>query len=121
MKAKAYLIDPVKLQVTEVTLSGDYREIYKHIHCEIFTAVTINENGDSIFVDDEGLYAENQVFFIHTDYPYQPLAGYGLVLGCDMETGESVSPICTLEETISKVSFLTRFQVALWLKDHPDA
>lgn len=118
---KAHLIDPVRLQVTEVTISEDYKEIYKQIHCETFTAVTINENGDSIFIDDEGLYVANQVFFLHSNYPYQPLAGYGLVLGCDMETGESRSPICKLEETISKVSFLTRYQVSLWLKDHPDA
>ena len=118
---KAYLIDPHKMQVTEVEIGNDYREINELLHCDIFTAVTISGNGDAIFVDDEGLFVADQVFFLHTDYPYQPLAGYGLVLGCDMETGESRSPICSLEETIKKVSFLTRYQVSLWLSDHPDA
>lgn len=118
---KAYLIDPIALDVTEVTLPGDYRDIYKLLGCEIFTVVTINEHGDGIYVDDEGLYVPNQVFFLHTDYPYQPLAGKGLVLGMDNETGESQDPHVSLEETIKKVSFLTRYQVLLWLDDHPEA
>lgn len=121
MKAtKAYLIDPVKLDVTEVIINGDYTEIYKHIDCEIFTAVEVNKHGDTIYIDDEGLFVPDQVFFMHSGYPHQPLAGKGLLLGTD-EEGESVNPHCSLEETIKAVSFLTRYQVLLWLKDHPNA
>lgn len=116
-----YLIDPFELQVTQVTLGNDYKEIYGFIRCEIFTTVEVNKFGDTIFVDDEGLYVANQLFFIHTGYPYQPLAGRGLLLGCNLETGESQSPVVSLEQTIKQVSFLTPYQVRLWLNDHPDA
>lgn len=115
-----YLIDPFELQVTQVTLGNDYKEIYGFIRCEMFTAVEVNQHGDSIFVDDEGLYVANQMFFIHTGYPYQPLAGRGLLLGCDLKTGESQSPVVSLEQTIKSVSFLTPYQVRLWLKDNPE-
>jgi len=116
-----YLIDPFTLQVTEVTLGSDYKEIYNFIRYEIFTVVEINKYSDSIYVDDEGLFVAGQMFFMHTGYPYQPLAGRGLVLGCDPETGESRSPVCSLAETINAVSFLTPYQVHLWVKDHPEA
>lgn len=49
----AYLIDPVALEVKEVQLDDDYREIYKLIDCETFTVVAINDS-DVIYVDDEG-------------------------------------------------------------------
>jgi hypothetical protein len=116
----AYLIDTVKLEVREVEISGDYREIYKLIDCEIFTVVAINDS-DVIYVDDEGLLVDlrKQTFFMYNGIP-QPLAGKGLVLGTDMETGESTSPKISLMEVIKAVSYMTFYQVQRWARDNPD-
>ena len=102
---KAILIDPFTRTVTEVEYSGNYQQIYDLIDCETFDCARINRHGDGIFVDDEGLIRDKeQAFFLHADYP-QPLAGKGLVLGCDDE-GESVSPHTTLDEVTRKVRFV---------------
>jgi hypothetical protein len=100
----AYLIDPFARTITEVEYSGDYKQIYDLIDCECYDCCRINKEGDAIFVDDEGLLHDRpQAFFLHADYP-NPLAGKGLVLGCDRQ-GESVAPHTTLEELKRKVSF----------------
>lgn len=101
---KAILIDPFTRSITEVEYSGNYQQIYDLIDAECFDVARINKHGDGIFVDDEGLlHDKEQCFFLHEDYP-MPLAGKGLVLGCDDE-GESVSPHTTLDELRLKVTF----------------
>lgn len=104
---RAILIDPFSRTIAEVEYSGNYKQIYELIQCDTYDCARINREGDGIFVDDEGLFKEQeQAFFLHADYP-QPLAGRGLVLGCRMEDGESVSPSTTLDEVIDKVVFVT--------------
>lgn len=120
MTYNAHLINPVKRIITEVIIDGDYKQLYELLHCQIFTAVQINEKRDTIYVDDEGLFVENQVFFLHKDYPYQPLAGYGLVVGTDDE-GESITPSVSLQETREKVTFLSRAGLLKWMSEHPEA
>ncbi len=100
---KAYVIDPINRQVYEVDYSGDYRQIYQHIDADTFDVVTINKHGDALFVDDEGLFKENQHFFFIQGYP-QPLAGKALVLGTTRE-GESVSPKVSIETIKDDVRF----------------
>lgn len=100
----AYLIDPFKREVTTVQYNGDYHHIYALIDCECFDIARINAKGDGIFVDDEGLFKEEQAFFIVKGYG-NPLAGKGLVLGSDDE-GNSVSPHITLDELRSRVMFV---------------
>ena len=99
---KAFLIDPVAQAITEVEFNGDYREIYKLIDASLFTTVAITED-DAIFVDDEGLLQDGQRFFMVEGYP-QPLAGHGLVLGCDDE-GETVAPRISLSELKRRISW----------------
>ena len=94
---RSFLIDPFKQDITEVAYSGDIEQIYELTDCQTFDVARINRHGDGIFVDDEGLYAEDARFFWHSDYP-QPLAGKGMVIGCDMETGESAPTHTTLDE-----------------------
>lgn len=115
---KAILIDPVTQTITEVQWSGDFHHIYKLIDCDTFDVARINSEGDGIFIDDEGLFKEEQSFFHHSDY-HQPLAGKGLILGCDDE-GESVVPSCTLEEVRSKVRFVVPLRIngeLTWLEE----
>ena len=107
---KAYLINPFAQTITEVDYSGDYNEIYQLINCDTFTCVELNEYGDTVFIDDEGLISgKPQEFFVLRDYP-QPLAGMGLVLGTDQE-GESKSPFATLEAVRNWVTFMPAFMV----------
>lgn len=98
------LIDPFTRTVSEVQYNGEYKHIYELIQCDTYDAARINKHGDAIFVDDEGLFKEEQAFFWHEDYP-QPLAGRGLLLGCRSTDGETIAPSTTLEEVRSKVEF----------------
>lgn len=79
-----YLIDPFEKKITQVEVltkdrDADIQSIYKHLQCGCFTIVRVHDNGDVIFVDDEGLLKPNK-FFRVSSYP-QPLAGYGLWMG----------------------------------------
>lgn len=107
---RSFLIDPFKQEITEVVYSGDIEQIYQLTDCQTFDVARINKHGDGIFVDDEGLYAEDVRFFLHSDYP-NPLAGKGMVIGCDMETGESASAHTTLDELIEKVRWVYPIRV----------
>jgi hypothetical protein len=107
---RAFLIDPFRQEVTEVNYSGDYKQICEFIDAELFDVARLNANGDGIYVDDEGLYAEDQRFFQHKFYP-NPLAGKGLVLGCDMDTGESASASMTLEQLVDDIEWVTPIRV----------
>ena len=107
---KAYLINPFAQSITEVEYSGDFNQIYQFLNCDLFTVVEINEFGDSVFVDDEGLISgKPQEFFLVSGYP-QPLAGMGLVLGCNQE-GESTEPSITLEQLKAQVDWIPPFML----------
>tara|TARA_R110000822_G_scaffold35007_8_gene98886 strand:+ start:376 stop:729 length:354 start_codon:yes stop_codon:yes gene_type:complete len=107
---RAFLIDPFQQEVTEVNYSGDFKQIYEFIDAHTFDVARLNAKGDGIYVDDEGLYAEDQRFFQHKFYP-SPLAGKGLVLGCDMDTGESASASMTLEQLVDDIEWVMPIRV----------
>ena len=101
---RAILIDPYAQEIVEVEYSGDWKEIKTFLQCDIFTTAYFDDTDDSVYVDDEGLYVEDQAFFTIGNYP-QPLAGRGLILGCNDE-GDSVDCKTTLEEAKAMVKFL---------------
>jgi hypothetical protein len=103
---KAFLINPFEKSINEVDYSGDYQDIYKLIDAELFDVVYIDGN-NCIYVDDEGLFKNEQSFF---QVGYAMLAGRGLVLGTDDE-GDSISPEIALEELRKQVKFLSREEV----------
>ena len=107
---KAYLINPQDQTVIQVEYSGDYQQIYQHINAPLFTVATFNEAGDSVFIDDEGLFNGDNEFFVIDGYP-QPLAGRGLVLGCN-EDGDSVEPSITLDQCRALVHWVPRAMVS---------
>lgn len=89
---KAVLIDPYKEEVTDVEYdASNYKNIYPLLRCDIFTMIKLADE-DDLFIDDEGLLKVNDEtkFFMHDAYP-QPLAGYGLIVGADEDTGDSVA------------------------------
>lgn len=101
---QAILIDTPKQTIEIVDYSGDYKDIYGLLGCELFTSVYLEGVGqDTLYVDDEGLYVENQVFFNIKGCP-QPLAGRGLILGTDDE-GESIDCMSSLEQIKDMVTW----------------
>lgn len=114
---KAILIDVNKKTVTEVTVEKDSSgsqldSMYKHIGCEMVEVVSLGEN--DIYVDEEGLLklTPSTNFFKWKDYP-QPLAGNGLIMGFDDNTGENVDTTLTVEEVKNNIKFMTHYDVAL--------
>jgi hypothetical protein len=94
---RAVLIDPFECAVTEVTIDGDdYTTIapllsHPTIRVDYFQKVSsLNLAGrDSLYVDEEGMLKAPQRFFIIMGFP-QPIAGKGLVTGCD-EDGRAIA------------------------------
>ena len=108
-KMKAILIDVKTQEIKEVECDNNLQNIYDLIDCRAFDLVRLNEvDGifNSIFVDDEGLLRQNQLYFEYSgnNGSFQ-LAGNGLVLGVDDE-GNSIPPTLTVEDVKGKVNFL---------------
>ena len=118
---KSFLIDPFNQKIEVAIYSGDYKDISKIIEADsgLFDVVRLYANQDVAFVDDEGLYVEDQKFWIHKNYP-TPLAGKALVLGTDDE-GDSISPATSIEQLKDDIKFIgDRFELALLHKFHGD-
>ena len=103
---KAYLINPIKEEISVVDYNGDFHEIIKFINAKIFTVVYPFKNADTIYVDDMGLMKPlNYYFEIEYDNGHsQDLFGLGLVLGSD-PNGTSIDAQTTLEELKKRITF----------------
>ena len=105
--AKGYLIDPYKAEVHPIEVPiDDCKEIQRQLGCDTITAGGYLENGDVVFVDDEGLLKAPTHFFrikgINGD---KPLAGRGVVLGSDGEGG-SADTKTSSEDMLSRVRWV---------------
>jgi hypothetical protein len=109
---KAYLINATAKTVNEVQITGDIDEMNRLIGSDYFTLATSEENGDTVYVDEEGLLSLNagSPFFSY-EGAHQPFVGNGLVMGCDMDTGNSTNVRTPLETIRAKVKFLTLAEV----------
>ncbi len=110
---KAILIDTKNKEIKEVEHDDTLKNIYKLVDCATFDVVNI-DNTNGIYVDDEGLFVEEPLFFIYHGTNHdgfhgriQPLAGNGLILGVDSE-GNSIAPTVTLKEVKEAVDFHSR-------------
>lgn len=107
---KALLINVQNESVTEVEViqdsKGSYlKSIYNHLGCDLLDIVNIGK--DDVYVDDEGLMKITQDSkFFQLNPNWQPLAGNGLILGFDPETGESIDTTMTVEQVKEMVVFL---------------
>lgn len=102
---RAILIDPFTRTVQTVEHSGDYHEIYKLIDAGTFEVLPLDDRGNGLYLDEDGLFADRQEFFALGNYP-QPLAGKGLILGVDSE-GESAGTTLKLEAVFAAVRWLS--------------
>ena len=115
---KAFRIDPINKKITEVKYDGNYKQIYDYIDARTFDVATLYENGDGVYIDDEGLFVENQHFWIHKNFP-TPLAGIGLLLGLD-EEGDSTTPKTTIEKLTGDVKWVgDRHDVTVLVRFNP--
>ena len=104
---KAILINPEERTIRHVSYDGDYKSIYRLIRCTTFEAVYPFDNGDTLWIDEEGLLKEsNFAFNIRADNPKfnQTIMGMALVLGTDAE-GESVECLSSLDDIKSRINF----------------
>ena len=101
---RAVLIDPYAEKIEDIEYDGHYKSIYPLIHCGVFTTVSLGD--DDVFVDDEGLLklTPQSKFFSIPTYP-KPLAGYGLIVGCN-EDGETISAAHNANYYRPKIHFL---------------
>lgn len=111
---KGYLIDPFNRTIEEVEHDGSLDSIYQLIDVQCFACAAFDDQGNTAYVDDEGLFKDDQEFFYMPHYP-QPLAGKGLILGCN-EIGESQSPTVSLDEVRAKVIFMSPRHVRAFAK-----
>lgn len=104
---RALVINSDNREVHEIRLSSNESEqLYqaqKIVGGLIASAVQL-PNGDTIFVNDEGLLTEPEHFFMVAGYP-QPLAGNGILMGADLITGETADAITSLETLAKNVTF----------------
>lgn len=107
---KAIFIDAKngKVELVERDFKN-YKLINEQIGCDIFAYATSFNNGDVLYVDDEGLFDRELNSFFTYEGAHQPFAGNGLILGTD-EEGDSVDAKTSLMEVASKVEFMTRSQ-----------
>ncbi len=119
---KAILVDPFTQLVTPTKYDGNYKTISKHIggSCRMFTAVRLyhiddyDYVDDHVYIDDEGLYVDDQYFWMHANYPL-PLAGRGLILGGtpDGDSTDVSTKLATVMEDIRMIG--NRFQLQMMM------
>lgn len=103
---KAHLIAPANRTLTTVELPDSkdrLTAIYRHLQCDTFDVATL-PNGDTVYVDDEGLLKPMKHFFAVRGMP-EPFAGRGLVMGIDSR-GHSVNPTISLAELTHHIKFI---------------
>jgi hypothetical protein len=101
MKSNAgFLINATDRTISKVSVSDG--EIRKLIGCDLFCVGGYLEDGDTLYVDDEGLINGTEKAFF---FDGRLLMGNGLVLGCDEDTGESRSAVISPENLAARVKF----------------
>lgn len=105
-KTHSFLIDPFLKRVVAIIHDEpmDLKAMYSVLGCSLIDHCCHQENGDMIFVDDEGLSKEAQSVFWVEGFS-QFFAGKGLWVGTSEETGDTVSPATTFEKVCAAVSF----------------
>lgn len=101
------IVNPKEQKVSLVRSDIDptgYEWISRLIGARMFTFVRLYDNGDGVYIDDEGLYADQRFFWIHKNYP-QPLVNKGLFMGTDAE-GNSIPPQTSLTQFEKDVKFI---------------
>jgi len=107
---KAVLVDPYTRTIENVEVN-DYKDISKHLQCDMFCSGGYDEGGDAIYVNDEGLFEESAFVYMPDVYP-DPYAGRVLFLGINHANGESQDAWLDAEDVADiDHRFMTRDEV----------
>lgn len=107
MKSKSYWINAKERTVTEVPHDGR-ADISKMV--EGYLELATYFNGDTVYVNEEGMYRFDYFFTIAGGH--QPFAGNGVIVGEEIgDTADTRPPKSTLAEVTSAVKFYTRAEV----------
>lgn len=98
---KAILINSKARIVHNVECDG-LEDMYKLIGCRTVAAPIELENGDTVWIDDEGMYNPRDFFELDG---YDPIAGNAIILGTT-STGDNVDCKSTVVEIDSDVMFI---------------
>ena len=104
---KTILINPFTKTITEQQYDGSLEGMYALLNCQMVEGVYCNDEGhdlfpetkDCLFVDEEGLFAVNQQYFIIDG---KPLAGSAMTIGMD-DQGETIESTATVEDLVSRI------------------
>lgn len=109
------LINPFDQTITTVKISreDEMKQLRNAINAELIDRVVLNEDGDMLIVDDEGLYADGQAFFYINN---RRLAGKALIVGAG-EGGEFASPSVSLDWARERTSFVPE-KFRQWLETY---
>jgi len=110
---RAIFIDVNDKQVYEARIKGnDFMEICSLIGCDTITGGYSFDNGDYMYVDDEGLFQTNRNgFIINVDgntWGEQQLIGNALIIGSSKDDdGSDADAVSSIEEIKKIISFKT--------------
>ena len=110
---KGILINPTNETISEclIDTTKGLEDYYKHLECGTFDIAHIGD-GHDVYIDDEGLLnIDHDTRFFSIEGYYQPLAGNGIVMGFDNETGDSIDCTLTIDEVKARVKFHTLAEV----------
>lgn len=100
----AYLIDPKTCTISEIRSEDGIAWIHKALECQTFTGAYSQEGAlPLLYVDDEGLYAEEKHWFTYRGMP-QPLVNKAIAMDID-QLGRSVTPRMPIEQFAEAVRF----------------
>jgi hypothetical protein len=100
-----YLIDPKTLTISEIRSDEGIDWINVALQCDTFTgAYSADEKLPPLFLDDNGLYAEEQNFFFYRG-AYEPFVNKAIAMDVDSQ-GRSVTPKMSIEEFAANVAFV---------------
>lgn len=99
---KAIFINAKERTVDYINNTGDLSAMYDTIGCEMVQIANFNANtGDTLWVDEEGLYKNYQYGFV---YNGQQLVGNGVIYGSNVG-GDNCNVRATLEDVIPELLF----------------
>jgi len=98
MRAIAYNAKERTAEVVEIT---NYKDYYKYLNCRTFDIIQPHKNV-SVFLDDEGLFVEDQSFSLVSGYQEQ-LAGNLVFTGGVDSKGDTLPYKGSVEEVLQNI------------------
>ena len=104
---RAILINPQQESIRHISYDGDPKSIYRILQCTTYEAVYPFDNGDTLWIDEEGLLKESNFAFdiLGSNELWQETYLWSaIILGVDNE-GESIECKSKLDDIKSIIKF----------------